>query len=165
VPLSAAASAAHPEPAAVAAETAAPSRAATLTVELPAADDGDWGARIEAMQLDQLTRQLARHCAWLGMSDGAVRLLLEHGARHLLTDERRGVVERALSAHLRTPVRLTVEVAAENQLIPSVTQRDRDRAVQLQRDAETAFESDVTVQDFKRVFGATVRPGSVQPLN
>jgi hypothetical protein len=58
-----------------------------------------------------------------------------------------------------------VEIAADGERVDSPTQRDRDRAIERQREAEASFDVDPTVQDFRRVLGATVRPGSVQPLN
>jgi DNA polymerase-3 subunit gamma/tau len=132
---------------------------------MPLPGDDGWSARIEALGLDQLTRQLLRHSAWLQMAEDTVQLQLEYGARHLLTDERRGLVERALTAHLRTPLRLQVEIAADSETVDSPAQRDRDRAIQRQQAAEAAFDADPTVQDLRRLFAATVRPGSVQPLN
>jgi DNA polymerase-3 subunit gamma/tau len=158
---------------AASAAPSAPSSAAQVREPTPspssspasAGDDG-WNARIEAIELDPLTRQLARHCAWLGQDNGTLRLRLEYGTRHLLTEERRTILERKLATHLGTaPLKLAVEVAADGERVDSPTQHDRERAVVRQREAEAAFDADPTVQDFRRVLGATVRPGSVQPLN
>jgi DNA polymerase-3 subunit gamma/tau len=116
-----------------------------------------WSQRIESLNFDALVRQLARHCAWVGERDGAVQLQLEYATRHLLNEDRRAAIERALK------LRVSIEVAAEGAVIDSPTQQDRLRAEQRQQAAETTFENDPTVQDFRRMFGATVRPGSVQP--
>jgi len=137
---------------------------APLRSSARAASDG-WNERIEAMNLDPLTRQLARHCAWLGQESGLLRLRIEYGTRHLVTDDRRNVLERALAANLGMPLKLAVEIAADGEQIDSPTQRDRERAIERQHEAEAAFDADPTVQDFRRVLGATVRPGSVHPLN
>jgi DNA polymerase-3 subunit gamma/tau len=141
-----------------------PPPSASSTSAAAAGDDG-WNARIEAIELDPLTRQLARHCAWLGQDDGVLRLRLEYGTRHLLTEERRTILERKLATHLGAALKLSVEIAADGERVDSPIQRDRERAVERQREAEAAFDADPTVQDFRRVLGATVRPGSVQPLN
>ncbi len=126
---------------------------------MQSAADVDWAAIIDSFKLEALTRQLARHCAWIGESEGTVRLVVEYGARHLLNDERRSQIERALQK------RVAIEVAADGAVVDSPTQQDRDRAVHKQQAAEAAFDSDPTVQDFRRQFGATVRSGSVHPLD
>jgi DNA polymerase-3 subunit gamma/tau len=138
------------------ADSATPPAAGPEAAVMPASS-GDWAQRIETLKFDALTRQLARHCAWLGETDGTVRLQLEYGTRHLLNDERRVLIERALQQ------RVTIEVAPEGSVVDSPTQQDRARAARRQQEAESAFQADPTVQDFQRVFGATVRQGSVRP--
>ena len=141
------------------ADAAITAAAAMIAMETrPASGDEGWAAMIETMKLDALTRQLARHCAWGGETESGVRLVVEFGARHLLNDERKGQIEKALQK------RVIVEVAADGAFVASPTQQERERAVHRQHAAEAAFESDPTVQDLQRQFGATVRSGSVHPL-
>lgn len=124
--------------------------------------DAPWTERVEAMTLDVFSKQLARNCAWQGRDGSSVRLLLDSKARHLLQDERRLNVERALSAQLGESVQLLVEVAAES-AVESPAQIEQQRAEQRQKSAQSAIENDPTVRAFKDVFGATLKPGSVQP--
>ncbi|HWY25792.1 MAG TPA: DNA polymerase III subunit gamma/tau C-terminal domain-containing protein, partial [Nevskia sp.] len=128
------------------------------------ASDDPWTQRIEDLKLDGMTRQLARHCAWLGETAGEMRLSLEARAKHLLTEERRVQIQRALSAQAGGDIRLQIEIgAATDALSPAAT--EEKRIVDRQRAAEAAIEGDPEVRAFKEAFGATVRPGSVQPLD
>ena len=111
-----------------------------------------------------MTRQLARHCAWLGETAEEVRLSLESRAKHLLNDERRVQIQRALSAQAGGEIRLHIEIGATTAaLSPAAT--EEKRIVDRQHAAEAAIEGDPEVRAFKEAFGATVRPGSVQPLD
>jgi DNA polymerase-3 subunit gamma/tau len=131
-------------------------------VALPA--DAPWDVRVDAMTLDGLPKQLARNCAWGGREGEVVRLSLDPRARHLLQDERRGAIERALAAQLGGPVHLVIELAMEEELA-SPAQLDQQRAIDRQRAAEAAIDADPAVRAFKELFGASVKPGSVRPLD
>jgi DNA polymerase-3 subunit gamma/tau len=126
--------------------------------------DSPWAQRIETLGLDGMTRQLALFCAWLSEAEGTVRLALEARAKHLLTDERRAAIQRALSAQVGTELNLKIEVGgAPDALSPAAA--EEKRVIERQRGAEAAIESDPQVRAFKEAFGATVRPGSVQPVD
>ncbi len=130
----------------------------------PPATPPDWTQRIETLGLDGMTRQLARHCAWLGQAEGTVRLALEARARHLLSDERRAAIQRGLSAQAGTELTVSIEVGGgPDQLSPAAA--EEKRVIERQRAAEAAIEADPQVRAFKEAFGATVRPGSVQPVD
>ncbi|PTU32112.1 DNA polymerase III subunit gamma/tau [Stenotrophobium rhamnosiphilum] len=156
-------------PAVFAAAKPAPTRAPEPTlapvaarVDLPA--DASWDARVDAMTLDGLPKQLARNCAWAGRDGDAVRLSLDPRAKHLLHDDRRAAIERALSAQLGVTIRLTIELAMEEALA-SPAQLDQQRVSDRQRAAEAAIEADPAVRAFKDMFGASVKPGSVRSLD
>ncbi|MDB5977052.1 MAG: polymerase subunit gamma/tau [Nevskia sp.] len=175
-----AAPAAAPKPAAAAPVAPAPVAAAAPITVAPVAppappkpaapppraiiSDDPWALRIEAIGLDGMTRQLARHCAWVGESSGAVHLALETRTKHLLTDERRTAMQRALSAQTGSEISLNIEVGGAADLL-SPAAADEKRVIERQRAAEAAIEGDPEVLAFKEAFGATVRPGSVQPVD
>ena len=123
-----------------------------------------WAQRIEALGLEGMTRQLALFCAWLGESAGEVRLALEPRAKHLLTEERRAAIERALGAQAGQELRLKIDVAAAPDAISPAAAEEK-RVIERQRAAEAAIDGDPEVRAFKEAFGATVRPGSVQPVD
>ena len=126
--------------------------------------DDPWALRIEAIGLDGMTRQLARHCAWVGESNGTVHLALEARTKHLLNEERRLAIQRALSTQTGSEISLNIEVGGATDLLSPAAADDK-RVIERQRAAEAAIEGDPEVLAFKEAFGATVRPGSVQPVD
>ncbi len=126
--------------------------------------DDPWTLRIEALGLDGMTRQLARHCAWMGETESTVRLALETRTKHLLTDDRRAAIQRALSAQAGAEVIVSIEVGGTADTLSPAAAEEK-RVIERQRAAEASIEADPEVRAFKEAFGATVRPGSVQPVD
>jgi len=126
--------------------------------------DDPWALRIEAIGLDGMTRQLARHCAWVGETESTVRLALETRTKHLLTDDRRAAIQRALSAQAGAELILSIEVGGTADTLSPAAAEEK-RVIERQRAAEASIEGDPEVRAFKEAFGATVRPGSVQPVD
>jgi DNA polymerase-3 subunit gamma/tau len=137
---------------------AAPLEASTALIDAPS-----WSERIESLGLDGMTRQFARHCAWLGLADGQLRLAIDLRAKHLLTDERRAALARALEPQLGH-VRIEVAIGVPDDALSPAASDDK-RLIDRQRAAESAIEADPVVRSFKAAFGATVRPGSVKPID
>jgi len=142
---------------------AAPPRPAAAAPRAVVSDD-PWTLRIEALGLDGMTRQLARHCAWMGETEGTVRLALETRTKHLLTEERRAAIQRALSAQAGAEISLSIEVGGETTALSPAAAEEK-RLIERQRAAEASIDADPEVRAFKEAFGATVRPGSVQPVD
>ncbi len=125
-----------------------------------------WSERVERLALEGSERSLARQCTLLGEADGVVRLGLAREAAFLVHESRRLAIEKALSQVAGSPVRVMIEVAAPDAgaaMTPAVI--DQQRAVAKQKAAQTAVHDDPVVRAFKEQFGATVRPGSIQPLD
>ncbi len=140
-----------------------PQAAATPTPAAPAGNAEMWHALVDTLGLDGMTRQFARHCAWLSHEGGVLRFALDPRAKHLQTEERRAAVEAALTAKLGV-LKLEVEpVAVPGHLHPAAL--DDQKVVDRQRDAEKAIEQDPVVASFRTLFGATVRAGSIQPID
>lgn len=116
---------------------------------------------VDTLGLDGMTRQFARHCAWLSQEAGMLRFALDPRAKHLQTEERRAAVEAALVARLGALTLVVEPVAVPGQLHPAAL--DEQKLVDRQRDAEKAIEQDPAVTSFRTLFGATVRAGSIQP--
>ena len=149
----AAPSTASPAPRAQAAEAPAAPRA------LPA--DANWAQRIDALGVEGFVKQLARHCEWRGLEDGVARLALDPRMKHLLQDDRRAALEAAL-ARAHGALKLKIEVGAATTATPA--QQDEAANSERQRAAQVAIDEDPTVRALKEKFGATVRSGSVQPV-
>jgi DNA polymerase-3 subunit gamma/tau len=143
---------------------AEPAPAANLAPRAVVQSDDPWTQRVENLGLEGMTRQLARHCAWVGETAEELRLSLEARAKHLLTEERRLQIQRAFSAQAGAEMRLTVEIGGATDALSPAAAEDK-RLIDRQRAAEAAIESDPEVLAFKEAFGATVRPGSIQPVD
>ena len=144
-----------------AASAVAVSRPAPAAAAVPATDD--WAALIDAMGLQGPTRQLASHCVWVGRSGDLVRLRLDAGNTHFRRRQMEDKLVAALSQHFGQPMRVEIDEAEATIMTPARHQAlaadDRQRA------AEQAIEGDPAVRAMRETFGATVKPGSVKPLN
>jgi len=149
-------------PAVAPARVTTPEPAPAVRVEV--AVDAPWDVRVDAMTLDGLPKQLARNCAWGGREGDVVRLALDPRAKHLMQEERRAAIERALSLQLGATIQLKIELAMDA-APASPAQLDQQRASDRQRAAESAIENDPGIRAFKDMFGASVKPGSIRPLD
>ena len=126
-----------------------------------------WSERIDTLGLDGAARQLARQCAWIAHEEGVVRLSLSSGAGFLMHESRRAAIELALSQQDGVACRVQIEVAAPSQVAAPDTltpaQQDQQRQIARQKQVEAAMDQDPVVRAFKEQFGATLRPGSIQP--
>ncbi|MGQ0503116.1 MAG: DNA polymerase III subunit gamma/tau [Panacagrimonas sp.] len=123
-----------------------------------------WSERIDTLGLDGAARQLARQCAWVEQVDDRVQLSLAATAGFLMHESRRAAIEQALVRQAGRPLRLVIELAqstADEAQTPA--QADQLRARERQRKAEAAIHEDPVVRGFREQFGASVRPGSIQP--
>jgi DNA polymerase-3 subunit gamma/tau len=125
--------------------------------------DAPWEQQVEALGLEGMTRELARHSALAEEKPGAIRLALDSKARHLLNEDRRAAVERALVRLRGHALRLLIEIGSATEAMSPVAVREQ-KLVDRQRDAEAAIANDPVVRSFKEAFGATVRPGSITPI-
>jgi DNA polymerase-3 subunit gamma/tau len=139
----------------------------------PAVDPSNlpWAELHEQLGLEGATRQLARQCAWVSREDNRVLLYLSPDAAFLLVEARRAALEAALSRaygeriELRIQLRMADEPAAESAAGISPAELDARRAVEKVKAAQVAIETDPVVRAFREQFGASVRPGSIQPLD
>jgi DNA polymerase-3 subunit gamma/tau len=128
-----------------------------------AGDAEDWLAIVAQLGLTGPTAQLAAHCALAGRSAGVVRLELDRAGEAF----RRPQVERRLAQALEKfygeAVRLDLRVTDGVEVTPARLQAQA--ADERQKAAEQAIEADANVRAMREIFGATVVPGSVKPLN
>ena len=147
---------------------AAPAKSSSVTpatsVPKAAAVHGNtaWEKQLESLGLDGFTKQLARYCVWADEKDGQARLVLDTRFKHLLNEDRRVEIEAALTRSLGKNVKLRIE-AGETAGTPA--QLEEQRKNERQASATAAIENDPVVQSLKQKFGATVRPGSIQPID
>ena len=148
---------------AVAMAEAVPAPAQAQAPELPSLPaDAGWGERVAALSVDVLTRQLALNCAWTDFDGSALRLTLDAKTKHLLTDERRASLQKALSAQFGREIQLAVDLGIGTLDTPAaqlLAQGDLRKQA-----AELAIEQDPAVRAFREQFGAVLRPGSIRPI-
>jgi DNA polymerase-3 subunit gamma/tau len=139
--------------------------ATAVAVPVPriGAQADEWSAMIDAMGLQGPTRQLAAHCVWVGQAGDLVRLRIDCENTHFRRKQMEEKLVAALSQHLGRAVRL--EIAESEPTILTPAKHQAIAADDRQRAAEQAIEADPAVLAMREVFGATVKPGSVKPLN
>jgi DNA polymerase-3 subunit gamma/tau len=127
------------------------------------ASSGDWPTTVAALGLQGPASQLAAHCVLVGRKGDVVQLRLDAAGEHYRRPQLEQKLAEALSSHYGTPVRLSIAVTEGEEATPA---RQQARAADdRQRAAEQAIDADANVRTLREVFGATVQPGSVKPLN
>ncbi|MGH8529191.1 MAG: DNA polymerase III subunit gamma/tau [Nevskiales bacterium] len=149
----------------------APQRSPTAAPKSPpaamasGAAAADWTQIVAALKINGFEAELLRNCVCVERAPGRLKLQLSAKYQHLLDERRRARAEQALSEHLGQPVKLKIEVA-QNTL--DTTGTPAQQAVQQQLDrqqaAERALQEDPVVKDLQSRLGATIHPGSVEPL-
>jgi DNA polymerase-3 subunit gamma/tau len=152
--------------ASAAGEPATPVRAdapkAALSVSA-AADD--WASIVPALGLQGSAIQLAAHCVLAGRVKDIVKLRLDPAGESF---NRPQIIERltqALSQYFGQTVRLEItvgEITGEEVTLARLQAQAADERLKA---AEQAIDEDPAVRAMRDVFGATVQPGSVRPLN
>jgi DNA polymerase-3 subunit gamma/tau len=144
---------------------ASPAPSAAPAATAAAAGGSDWGALVATLGLQGSARQLAQHCVFVERKAGVVRLRLDPAGESL----RRGPIEQrvaeALSQHYGEAIRLEIVAAEVPDEILTPARRDALATADRQRAAEQSIDSDPAVRAMREVFGATVKPGSIKPLN
>jgi DNA polymerase-3 subunit gamma/tau len=144
-----------------AAERATPTSAVALPAASPAQDD--WASIVAALALQGPTGQLAAHCTLVSLSGEVIRLQLDAANAHFRRAQIEEKLGQALSRHFGRTLRLEISEGEAGVMTPA---RHQAQAVDERlRAAEQAIETDPAVRAMRDVFGATVKPGSVRPLN
>ncbi|HSW34073.1 MAG TPA: DNA polymerase III subunit gamma/tau C-terminal domain-containing protein, partial [Steroidobacteraceae bacterium] len=141
------------------AEPATPRPAAQPDVSI----GGDWPAIVAALGLQGPAGQLAAHCVLVGRTNDVVRLRLDSAGEVFRRPQLEQKLAQALAQHFGQPMRLDIAVSDAEEVTPA---RQQARAADARlKAAEQAIEADSNVRAMREVFGATVQPGSVKPLN
>jgi len=129
----------------------------------PAAAPDEWEQMVEQMRLSGATRQLARHCSYLGRTAGVVRLVMDPAHEILATSAQQERLQGALAKHFGEPVRLQLQL--KKPTVETPAEREQRAAAERQRQAEHAIEEDPLVREMQKVFDATVDRGSIRPAD
>jgi DNA polymerase-3 subunit gamma/tau len=122
-----------------------------------------WPAIVASLGLQGPVTQLAAHCVLEGRKGDVVHLRLDPSGSTFRRPQLEQKLAEALSRHYGETVRLSITASESAEATPARTRAEA--ADERQRSAEQAIESDANVRALRDVFGATVQPGSVKPLN
>jgi DNA polymerase-3 subunit gamma/tau len=159
------ASSAAPGPAPVPARKsgAAPAPRPAPTASTTREASGDWPAIVAALGLQGPAGQLAAHCVLVERNETLIRLQLDRAGEVFRRPQLEQKLGQALAQHFGRELRLDISVADE--LVATPARQQAQAADERLRAAEQAIEGDPAVRAMREVFGATVQPGSVKPLN
>ena len=136
----------------------------TGTAAPPAVESGsEWPAMLAALDLQGPARQLANHCVLTSRSGDVLRLRLDRSGEMFRRPQLEQKLAQALSTQQGRPLRIEISVSDVAEDTPA--RRQALVSDERLRAAEEAIETDPAVRAMREVFGATVQPGSVKPLN
>lgn len=114
------------------------------------------------MNLQGMVRQLALHCALVGKEGTKVQLKLDAEGEHFRTSALEERLTQALTEYYGEPVR--VEFSVES-AVDSLARQQKLAAEKRLQDARTSIESDPNIHAMREIFGATVQPDSIRPID
>ena len=136
--------------------------APSVTVPSGAANESDWSSLIARMNLQGMVKQLAAHCVLVAKRGNKVQLKLDADGEHFRTHALEEKLTQALSTLYGEPVRL--EIAVDARVGDTLARQQQAAAQDRMKHARAAIESDPNVRAMREVFGATVQPDSVRPI-
>jgi DNA polymerase-3 subunit gamma/tau len=144
--------------------TAPVPESSSVAVPAVAVESGaEWPALVAALDLQGPARQLANHCVLTARSGDVFRLRLDRSGEIFRRPQLEQKLAQALSEQLGRPLRIEISVSDAAEDTPA--RRQAQASDERLRAAEEAIEADPAVRAMREVFGATVQPGSVKPLN
>lgn len=142
---------------------AAPESLSTAVAEPGTPMSMPWAGTLESLQVSGVAAQLARNCVPAGFARNVLTLNLQPRYRNVLTENAQKRLEKALRTRFDDSLRLRIEVAeAPGETPAELSARQQNER---QREAEAAIVDDPHVRALQSRFGATVRPGSVAPVD
>jgi DNA polymerase-3 subunit gamma/tau len=137
-------------------------QAASAAPPVKPAAEGDWASIVAAMNLSGMVRQLAVHCAFNGRHGNKIALTLDAEGEHFRTQALEDKLVQALSNYFGEPMR--VEITVDTALNTPARQL-KAAAEDRQHQAEAAIASDPNIRAMQDIFGATVQPDSIRPID
>ena len=128
---------------------------------MSALSNDNWPALIEAMALNGLTRELARHCVLKDCRGNQVSLSLQPGQGHLLRPAQQEELQEALRRRFDAGLRLFFAEEEANAAETPAQKQDRAKLEEKQA-AIQAIEQDPKVKMLQEAFGATIDAASAR---
>ena len=125
--------------------------------------DPEWGSLIAELALPGAVRLLGGNCAYLRREDNTVFLSIDPRSESLLTRPRKEALARALSERFGETLAIDISIG---EAVDETPMQEETRLVDEQIEAAIAsLESDPNVKALKDMFGAKLKPESVELIN
>jgi len=126
----------------------------------PPGGEGDWRQLARRLPLGGFAQELAMNLALQSRDGGRWRFQLDPQHEHLVNDDRKAAVSKALSEQLGEPVEIRIDLTRPSTETP-VQSVERERSDR-QKQAEESIRSDPDVQDLIDQFDATLVEDSIR---
>ncbi len=125
--------------------------------------DPDWTALLPALSLGGAVRLLAGNCAYLKREGDTLRFSLDGKFEAMLTGPRKEALAEALSKYYGEPLKVAIEVSSEGPETPHQAEsRLADESLEA---ARQTLENDPNVKTLKSLFGAELKPESIEVVS
>jgi DNA polymerase III subunit gamma/tau len=158
---------AMPQTSAPATSSSSGASAAAMSAASPrpinSANGNDWQALVGQLNLTGPVSQLAAHCTLQAREPGRMLLLLDTEGEVFRGSAREDRLRDSISAALGEEIKLEF-VAAADSLLDTPARRQQAMAADRQDAAAQAIFNDPIIKQLQDLFGATVVPESIKPL-
>ncbi|MBT8099765.1 MAG: DNA polymerase III subunit gamma/tau, partial [Gammaproteobacteria bacterium] len=125
--------------------------------------DPDWKALLPELALSGAVKLLAGNCAYLKREANTLHLKVDPRSQSLLTKQRKDALAEALSSHFSEP--LTIDISVGQTVKETPLQQESRLADERIEAAKVKLESDPNVQTLKDMFGAELKPETIELIN
>lgn len=128
--------------------------------------DPDWTELVAQLELKGAVRMLAINCAYQQRSGNTLHFNADRKAETVLTRVRSEALAKALSAHFGETLQVEIELDAET----SGGERETPVQVESRRSderfeaARKSLDADPNIQKLKDMFGAELKPDTIEPI-
>ena len=121
---------------------------------------------VAQMNLGGITRQLAVNCAFLGRQGNKVRLSLDPEGAHYRTPMMEEKLKQALSTYYGEAMVIEfTDGGAGAQAMSTPARQIKAAADDRLQNARASIDNDPNIRAMKEIFGATVTPESIRPID
>ncbi len=138
-------------------------RPGAANISIDNLDIESWPGFVAGLEIQGMAAELVRQCAWGSLDDNKLTLKLAPSFENLNSDRYIQQVEEALEAKCGRPLKFLIEVVTHD--LPTAAQSDAQAQAERMEEAEQALTDDPNVQALQERFGASIHPGSVEPLS
>ena len=124
----------------------------------------EWGSLIGDLGLTGASKLLAANCVYLRRDKETVFLGLDRRSESLLTRSRQQTISAALSARFGEKLEVDIAIGDESAGETPMQARARENEEKLEA-ARASLESDPNVKALRDMFGAEIKPDSIEPID